>query len=295
MNEFLNNYQLKITNFERNLPRFMKSECFPTLLDAMNYSLMANGKRLRPILVFETGRMFDCNQDDLENFAVAIEMIHTYSLIHDDLPCMDNDDMRRGNPTNHKVYGEANALLAGDALLSLAFEVMADGVALIGERGLRAMTYIAKMAGPSGMISGQCADIHFENVPVEERTTEDLLYMHRKKTGGLLTASIVSGAIIAGASTETIEILEEFGEALGVLFQLTDDILDVEGDAAIIGKSTGKDEAKNKFTFVSAMGLEKAKEEVANKVRECKEIISKVKGKKGFFMDLVDNIAIRNK
>ncbi|MFI3167618.1 MAG: farnesyl diphosphate synthase [Bacillota bacterium] len=293
MNNFLNNYQLKITNFERNLHRFMKEEYFPTLAESMNYSLMAGGKRLRPILMFETGRIFECNQDDLENFAVAIEMIHTYSLIHDDLPCMDDDALRRGMPTNHKVYGDANALLAGDGLLSLAFEVMADGVELVGKKGLKAMKYIAKMAGPSGMISGQCADIHFEKVSEDERTDEDLLYIHRRKTGGLITASIVAGAIIADASEENIEILEEFGTALGVLFQLTDDILDVEGDEKLLGKTTGQDQARNKFTFVSAMGLEKAKAEVPKLVCECKEIISKVKGKKGFFMDLVDNIATR--
>ena len=293
MKEFLENYQLKITNFERMLPRFMKAEYFPVLHEAMSYSLFAKGKRVRPILVFETGRMFECGQDKLENFAVAIEMIHAYSLIHDDLPCIDNDDTRRGIPTNHKVYGEANAVLAGDALLSLAFEVMLDSIKTLGEPGIKAMEYIAKMAGPSGMISGQCADLHFENI--EERTLKDLIYIHKKKTGGLMTAAIVSAAIIAGANGDELDILEEFGENLGILFQITDDILDVEGTKEELGKSIGKDMAKNKFTFVGFNGIEKAKELAQEKAEECKEIISRLKRKKGFFVDLIDYLLVRKK
>ena len=231
------------------------------LWQAMEYSLLAGGKRLRPAFLMLSGLALGAAEEELTPFALAIEMIHTYSLIHDDLPAMDNDDFRRGRLTNHKVFGEGVAVLAGDGLLNLAAETMADAVlAMHPDRqlnGLRAMQRILHAAGPSGMIAGQTADIEAE----EKRLgAEGLAFIDHNKTGQLLCAPFVCGALLAGADTSVCAAVEKAGFRIGTAFQIQDDVLDVEGDAALLGKATGSDALNHKETFVTVYGLEQAKE-----------------------------------
>jgi geranylgeranyl diphosphate synthase type II len=224
---------------------------------AMRYSVFAGGKRLRPILCIETARMFAADAAPVMPVACAIEMIHTYSLIHDDLPALDNDDLRRGMPTCHKKFGEAMAILAGDALLTLAFETLADApvppaqcVALIAE--------IAAAAGTvNGMVGGQVADVEATGRAV---TAELLEYIHKSKTAALIRASIVSGAMAAGASESDLARLRSFGGQIGWAFQVTDDILDVEESSEALGKTAGKDQAQQKATYPALFGLAKSHE-----------------------------------
>ncbi len=228
------------------------------LFDAMNYSLTAGGKRLRPALCLMTAGMFGLSAEALD-FACCLEMIHTYSLIHDDLPAMDDDTLRRGKPTNHVVYGEGMAILAGDGLLNLAFEIMSDKVAnASNEKAVKyakAMRIIAKASGVSGMIAGQAADLEFEG---KEKSEETLSYIHEKKTAEMIKASVLCGAIIGGADNIQTEKLEQYGKSIGLVFQIIDDILDVSGDENSLGKSIGKDEAAGKQTFVSLYGIDKS-------------------------------------
>ena len=228
------------------------------LWEAMNYSLTAGGKRLRPVFLMMTGMALGQSEDVLLPFAMALEMIHTYSLIHDDLPAMDNDDYRRGRLTNHKVYGEAMAILAGDGLLNLAAEIMADEVVRTKSEGaMKAMQVILHAAGPKGMIAGQTADLLAESETVGE---EGLAYIDHNKTGQLITAAFLAGAHLAGAGQETVSVLEEAGFAIGTAFQIQDDILDIEGSQEILGKAIGSDAQNNKETFVTVYGMERAKE-----------------------------------
>ena len=223
---------------------------------AMRYSVMAGGKRIRPILCLETARIFRPDAAVL-SVACALEFIHTYSLIHDDLPALDNDDLRRGMPTCHKKFGEATAILAGDGLLTLAFETLAK-VALPPERRVAIIQEIATAAGTrDGMVGGQVADIEAEGRPAN---AEILEYIHRSKTAALIRASIVSGAMSGGAGDEDILPLRHFGELIGWAFQVTDDILDVEESSAALGKTAGKDQAQQKATYPAVFGLAKSHE-----------------------------------
>jgi geranylgeranyl diphosphate synthase, type II len=223
---------------------------------AMRYSVMAGGKRLRPILCLEAARTFRPD-DAVLTVACALEFIHTYSLIHDDLPALDNDDLRRGMPTCHKQFGEATAILAGDALLTLAFETLAR-VALPPEKRVAIIQEIASAAGTrDGMVGGQVADLEAEGKPA---TAETLEYIHRSKTAALIRASIVAGALSGGAGEEDILRLRRFGELIGWAFQVTDDILDVEESSAALGKTAGKDQAQQKATYPAVFGLEKSHE-----------------------------------
>ncbi len=223
-----------------------------TLYDAMEYSLLAGGKRLRPIFAFEFCRVCGRNWQDAAPFAAAIEMIHTYSLIHDDLPCMDNDDLRRGRPTNHKVFGEAMAVLAGDALLTDAFAMAStckcDDMAL-------AIAVLAENAGSMGMVGGQVLDIQSEN---RELSEQEVLDIQSRKTGGLINAACVLGVIAGGGSEEQIAAAARFAGCLGLAFQIRDDMLDVIGTQEELGKGIGTDKTKN--TFVRLYGLEKCEE-----------------------------------
>ena len=244
----------------KNLDGYIKDmDCVEnTIYKAVRYSLLSNGKRIRPILALATGEMFEAKKEDVLPFACAIEMIHTYSLIHDDLPAMDNDDYRRGRLTNHKVFGEGIAVLAGDALLNSAFELMSNHV--INKlpdnyRELLAMNYIVNSAGINGMIAGQVIDIESQGKDISLAMLE---YMHKKKTGCLISASILAGAQIGKASSEEIESLSKFSQNLGMAFQIKDDILDVIGNKEKLGKDTGKDKENDKATFVSVLGLEKS-------------------------------------
>jgi geranylgeranyl diphosphate synthase, type II len=225
--------------------------------EAMRYSVFAGGKRLRPILCLESARMFAGPPDAAFPAACAIEFIHTYSLIHDDLPALDNDDLRRGKPTCHKKFGDAIAILAGDALLTLAFETLAKSP-VDAHRGVRLVAEIAQAAGTvRGMVGGQVADLEAERKAVGLDTLE---YIHRSKTAALIRASIASGAIAGGAKDADIDRLSSFGEYIGWAFQVVDDILDVEESSAALGKTAGKDQAQQKATYPALMGLEKSRE-----------------------------------
>jgi geranylgeranyl diphosphate synthase type II len=243
---------------DRALP---PAEAWPaTIHRAVRYSLFAGGKRIRPVLVLLAGEAVGGPQEDLLPFACAVEMIHTYSLIHDDLPAMDNDDLRRGKPTCHKVFGEAIAVLAGDALLTRAFHLLSEVPDGWDEARLRrrvaATALLGRACGTLGLIGGQVADLESEGKDVE---SSELVRLHQAKTGALLSACVRGGAILGGAGAEELERLGRYGDAVGLAFQVVDDILDVTGAAAQLGKTAGKDVAARKATFVSLHGLEGAR------------------------------------
>lgn len=233
---------------------------------SVSYSLNVGGKRIRPILLLLTYGLYNENYKDVMEMAAALEMIHTYSLIHDDLPCMDNDDLRRGMPTNHKKFGEDIAVLAGDTLLNEAMILMMNYSLKHGERALIASKEIAEAAGPEGMIGGQVVDIINEG---KEISKQELEYMHLKKTGELIRVSLVAGAILAEAPKKDIELLNEFGKKLGLAFQIKDDILDLVGDVKKLGKNTKSDENNQKTNFLSIYGLEYCKEKCISLTKEC--------------------------
>jgi geranylgeranyl diphosphate synthase, type II len=223
---------------------------------AMRYSVFAGGKRIRPILCYESAKLFTADPAGAIPVGCALEFIHTYSLIHDDLPALDNDDLRRGKPTNHKVFGEAIAILAGDALLTLAFQTLANS-AIEPARRVRVISEIAAAAGTvNGMVGGQVADIEAEKKAADSAMLE---YIHRSKTAALICGSIVAGAIAGGAGDEDIERLRRFGEQIGWAFQVVDDILDVSESSASLGKTAGKDQAQQKATYPALYGLDKSR------------------------------------
>jgi geranylgeranyl diphosphate synthase type II len=254
-------------NLIRLLPRVSAS---PRVIhEAMRYSVLNGGKRLRPILVIAGAEICGGRAHDAMPFACALEFIHAYSLIHDDLPAMDDDDLRRGKPTNHKVYGEDIAILAGDALLTRAFESMAASPLAIKQpaRAIKAIQFIAAEAGTAGMVGGQVADIQADQGRWKNMTTDEfkspaslLEFIHLKKTGALIRASLVSGGIVAGASGSQLKALDEYGRSIGLLFQITDDILDVVGDKKKLGKR-GSDGDNDKLTYVSLHGVDKSRRE----------------------------------
>ncbi len=235
------------------------------LLEAMRYGSLGGGKRLRPFLVIESASLFGVGRERALNAAIALECVHCYSLIHDDLPAMDDDDMRRGRPTVHKAFDEATAILAGDALLTLAFEIIADSgthpnPAVCAELGLQ----LARASGAAGMVGGQMLDLE---APGNELTEADIRKLQRMKTGALITFACEGGAILGEASEAQRIALRSYGSALGAAFQLADDLLDAEGDAAVVGKATGKDQDAGKGTLVSLLGIEKAR----TRLQELKE------------------------
>ncbi|HEY4978340.1 MAG TPA: farnesyl diphosphate synthase [Candidatus Acidoferrum sp.] len=247
---------------DAHLERLMPAETVrpSSIHSAMRYSVFAGGKRVRPILCLETARIFGEDIAHAHFPGCAIEFIHTYSLIHDDLPALDNDDLRRGKPTCHKKFGEAIAILAGDALLTLAFETIAKSPVL-SDRQVAMLTEISTAAGTiDGMVGGQVADIEAEGTKVGPEMLE---YIHRSKTAALIRASITAGAISAGAPAEDVARLRRFGETIGWAFQVTDDILDVTETSTALGKTAGKDIAQQKATYPSVFGLERSKQ-IAN-------------------------------
>ncbi|OGO78789.1 MAG: farnesyl-diphosphate synthase [Clostridiales bacterium GWB2_37_7] len=261
----------------------------PVIYEAMKYSLLAGGKRLRPILAMMACELFDGDIENVLPFACSIEMIHTYSLIHDDLPAMDNDDYRRGKLTNHKVFGEGYAILAGDALLNKAFEIIHD--TLIKKPSLeyiKAAAYLSKASGVHGMIGGQCIDLYYENKQID---LEVLNSMHDKKTGAMIKAPLVVGSLIAGGSEEDVLRLERYGQLIGLAFQISDDILDVEGSIEKLGKKTGSDINNNKATFVSCYGLEKSKQMAHTIIEEAQSLIE-IYGTKGLLLKELSNYLI---
>lgn len=242
---------------------------------AMKYSLLSGGKRIRPILLLEFYALCGGNGDSALNFAAALEMIHTYSLIHDDLPCMDNDDMRRGRPSCHKAFGEDTALLAGDALLTLAFKTAAETDGIPSDRVLKAIAVLAENAGISGMVGGQVEDLAFEK---SGATIDELRGMYLKKTSCLLSAGAVCGSILAGADDEELKYAAEYAEKLGLAFQIIDDILDCTSDEKTLGKPIGSDEKNGKTTYVTLLGIDGAKAEAERLSNEALTALCKIKG-----------------
>ncbi|MGN0157450.1 MAG: polyprenyl synthetase family protein [Lachnospiraceae bacterium] len=289
----------KTMQIEEVLKKYLpKEEGYATrVMEAMNYSILAGGKRLRPMLMEETYRMFGGNEEIIEPFMAAIEMIHTYSLVHDDLPCMDNDEYRRGRKTTHTVYGEGMAVLAGDALLNYAFETackafsMTNDAAVIG----KALTILAGKSGIYGMIGGQTADILAEESKPEEITQELLLYIHEHKTAALIQNAMMIGAVLGKADSKQVNIVEKIGYNIGIAFQIQDDILDITGTMETLGKPIGSDEKNGKVTYVSLNGMEKSREDVEKLSKEAVAMFDSLPGENEFLKELVLHLINRNK
>jgi len=267
-----------------------------TIRDAMKHSLMASGKRLRPILCIAAADTVGSHTDPTIRTACAIEMIHTYSLIHDDLPAMDNDTLRRGQPTCHIKFDEATAILAGDALLTLAFEILSSVNAADTDLGalnrLRVINTIARAAGCNGMIEGQMQDIVAEGKVLG---IEDLKKMHRLKTGALMEASVISGTILGNGNRDQIEKLKNYARNIGLAFQITDDILNVEGDPDIMGKDVGTDQSRRKSTYPSILGMEKSKEFARKLVNDALKALDYFDNKADPLRAIAHYIVVRNK
>ena len=265
-----------------------------TVLDAMDYSVNAGGKRLRPVMMRESYRMFGGEGEEIEPFMAAIEMIHTSSLIHDDLPCMDNDTLRRGKPTAWVKYGYDMAVLAGDGLMIYAFETAAKALALgaAPDRTARSMQILAEKTGIYGMIGGQTVDVELTNQPIPE---EKLDFIYRLKTGALLEASLMIGAVMAGASEDEVKKMEEVASLVGVAFQIQDDILDVTGSEEELGKPVLSDEKNNKTTYVTLKGLEKAKADEEEISRRAVQLLCSLEGDHEFLEELINMLTKRRK
>ena len=263
---------------------------FKPLYESMNYSLMQGGKRIRPILSKAVLEMLHKDPADYKEFLCAMECIHTYSLVHDDLPAMDNDDYRRGNLTNHKVYGEGLAILAGDGLLTYAFQLMTANNKASAQDKLDAIQCVAIAAGPEGMVGGQAFDMLSEDkhIPLEE-----LKVLHRGKTGALFNASVELGLILGNADTVTRTALMEYANCLGLLFQITDDILDVTGTIEELGKTPGSDVRQHKSTYVSLLGLEGAKEQAAAVGEQAHDALNSVSYDTSILAALIDYLLKR--
>ena len=265
-----------------------------TVLDAMDYSVNAGGKRLRPVMMRESYRMFGGEGEEIEPFMAAIEMIHTSSLIHDDLPCMDNDTLRRGKPTAWVKYGYDMAVLAGDGMMIYAFETAAKALALGADpdRTARSMQILAEKTGIYGMIGGQTVDVELTNQPIPE---EKLDFIYRLKTGALLEASLMIGAVMAGASEDEVKKMEEVASLVGVAFQIQDDILDVTGSEEELGKPVLSDEKNNKTTYVTLKGLEKAKADEEEISRRAVQLLCSLEGDHEFLEELINMLTKRRK
>lgn len=265
-----------------------------TVMEAMNYSFLAGGKRLRPMLMQETYRLFGGDSDIIEPFMAAIEMIHTYSLIHDDLPAMDNDDYRRGRKTTHVVYGEAMGILAGDALLNFAFETACKGLMQdIGNPAVaRAVQILAQKAGIYGMLGGQVVDVESEGQPLER---EKLDFIYDLKTGALIEASMLIGAVLAGASEKEQQIIQQVAKDVGLAFQIQDDILDVTSDIETLGKPIGSDEKNHKTTYVTIRGLAQAEKDVEEISERALEGVASLSEENVFLNELIRYLIHRKK
>ena len=263
---------------------------FKPLYESMNYSLMQGGKRIRPILSKAVLEMLHKDPADYKEFLCAMECIHTYSLVHDDLPAMDNDDYRRGNLTNHKVYGEGLAILAGDGLLTYAFQLMTANNKASTQDKLDAIQCVAIAAGPEGMVGGQAFDMLSEDkhIPLEE-----LKVLHRGKTGALFNASVELGLILGNADTITRTALMEYANCLGLLFQITDDILDVTGTIEELGKTPGSDVRQHKSTYVSLLGLEGAKEQASSVGKQAHDALNSISYDTSILAALIDYLLKR--
>lgn len=281
-----------VKEIEKHLAQYIADLRAPAVLkDAMHYSLQAGGKRIRPLLLLSTVSALGKPAGRGMQTACAVEMLHTYSLIHDDLPAMDDDDLRRGKPTNHKVFGEAVAILAGDGLLTHSFGLIAEDPGLDDALKVKLIALLAKSAGPEGMVAGQVADMEGENKTL---TLEELQYIHAHKTGKLLRFSVLAGAMIGGASTEQLEKFGQFADHLGLAFQIRDDILDIEGEQEKIGKRVGSDESRHKSTYPALLTLEGAKQELRRHIRLAKQCLAETGAETGALMELTGMIETRD-
>lgn len=297
--QFMEELQQKVEHINNVLEKFLPAEEGQQriIFEAMNYSVRAGGKRLRPILMEETYHMFGGSSAVIEPFMAAIEMIHTYSLVHDDLPAMDNDEYRRGKRTTHAVYGEAMGILAGDALLNLAYETAAKAfdMEVADARVARAFTVLAKKAGVYGMVGGQVVDVESEKSDDCPITREKLDFIYRLKTGALIESSMMIGAILAGASSDEVSRVEQIAAKLGLAFQIQDDVLDVTSTLEVLGKPVGSDEKNNKATYVTFEGLDKAVSDVERISKEAEEQLDDLGYDDAFLKELFEYLIHREK
>lgn len=297
--QFMEELQQKVEHINNVLEKFLPAEEGQQriIFEAMNYSVRAGGKRLRPMLMEETYHMFGGSSAVIEPFMAAIEMIHTYSLVHDDLPAMDNDEYRRGKKTTHAVYGEAMGILAGDALLNLAYETAAKAfdMEVADARVARAITVLAKKAGVYGMVGGQVVDVESEKSDDCPITREKLDFIYRLKTGALIESSMMIGAILAGASSDEISRVEQIAAKLGLAFQIQDDVLDVTSSLEVLGKPVGSDEKNNKATYVTFEGLDKAVSDVERISKEAEKLLDDLGYDDAFLKELFEYLIHREK
>lgn len=297
--QFMEELQQKVEHINNVLEKFLPVEEGQQriIFEAMNYSVRAGGKRLRPILMEETYHMFGGSSAVIEPFMAAIEMIHTYSLVHDDLPAMDNDEYRRGKKTTHAVYGEAMGILAGDALLNLAYETAAKAfdMEVADTRVARAFAVLAKKAGVYGMVGGQGVDVESEKSDDCSITREKLDFIYRLKTGALIESSMMIGAILAGASSDEVSRVEQIAAKLGLAFQIQDDVLDVTSTLEVLGKPVGSDEKNNKATYVTFEGLDKAVSDVERISKEAEEQLDDLGYDDAFLKELFEYLIHREK
>lgn len=297
--QFMEELQQKVEHINNVLEKFLPAEEGQQriIFEAMNYSVRAGGKRLRPILMEETYHMFGGSSAVIEPFMAAIEMIHTYSLVHDDLPAMDNDEYRRGKKTTHAVYGEAMGILAGDALLNLAYETAAKAfdMEVADTRVARAFAVLAKRAGVYGMVGGQVVDVESEKSDDCSITREKLDFIYRLKTGALIESSMMIGAILAGASSDEVSRVEQIAAKLGLAFQIQDDVLDVTSTLEVLGKPVGSDEKNNKATYVTFEGLDKAVSDVERISKEAEEQLDDLGYDDAFLKELFEYLIHREK
>ncbi len=303
---FNDELKLKVEYIESVLDKFVPEEegYAKTVIEAMNYSLKAGGKRLRPLLMFEAYRLFGGEEDVIEPFMAAIEMIHTYSLVHDDLPCMDDDEYRRGRKTTHTVYGEGMAVLAGDGLLNFAVETackafdklnVLQGNEYNAKTIGRALSILVNKSGIYGMIGGQCADIEAENLPADQMTQDRLLFIHEHKTAALIQNALMVGAVLAGANELDLARIERVGYNIGLAFQIQDDILDVTSTLEELGKPVGSDEKNGKTTYVTINGLNKSKADVEALSEEAVNILKDMGDGNEFLEELIIYLVNRTK
>ena len=282
----------KIALIDKNLDKYLTVKDNPQkiIYEAMRYSVFAGGKRLRPILMLSFCEMCGGDVSEVIPFACAMEMIHTYSLIHDDLPAMDNDDLRRGMPTSHIKFGEATAILAGDALLNHAFEVVSEYSGSEPQKAIKAINMLAMSSGTEGMIGGQVVDIESEGKQI---TLDELRYLHLGKTGAIIRSACTIGALLGGGSEEEIAAADEFAKNLGIAFQIQDDILDVEGTEEELGKPIGSDAEEDKNTYVSLLGLEKSNELQKEYSQKAKDALTVFGDRAEFLKELTDYLTSR--
>lgn len=297
--DFKSELKIRTEEIESIISKFLpKEEGYQkTVIEAMNYSLLAGGKRVRPMLMLETFRLFGGDEQVVWRFMAALEMIHTYSLVHDDLPCMDNDEYRRGRKTTHIVYGPGMATLAGDGLLNLASEVAADAFDTEADpvRIGKAIKVLFRKSGIYGMIGGQCADIEAENMDSASVTEDLLLYIHENKTAALIQAAMMIGGILGGANDITVKTLEKIAYNIGVAFQIQDDILDITSTFEELGKPIGSDERNGKVTYVTLHGLEESANEVEKLSNEALTLLHTLPGDNPFLEELVKSMITRKK